>query len=115
MPKRVQLRRVKGYRKPADAVVVSRPTKWGNPFAVGTWVAQIGRVPNRYIAKMFYDDLVVRHDRVLEAEAKITLAGRDLACWCPLCPDHADGKPMGIECDDCAPCHADVLLEISNE
>lgn len=31
-PKRIQLRRSKGWRKPEGAVVVSRPTKWGNPF-----------------------------------------------------------------------------------
>lgn len=33
MPERVQLRRTKGYRKPEGAVVVARPTMWGNPFA----------------------------------------------------------------------------------
>lgn len=31
-PKRIQLRRIKGWRKPPGAVVVSRPSKWGNPF-----------------------------------------------------------------------------------
>lgn len=31
-PKRIQLRRTKGWRKPEGAVVVSRPSKWGNPF-----------------------------------------------------------------------------------
>lgn len=33
------------------------------------------------------------------------LAGRDLACWCPLVD--ADGQPV--------PCHADVLLSIANQ
>lgn len=38
-PRRVQLRRTKGYRKPDGVVVVARPTKWGNPFAVNsTWM-----------------------------------------------------------------------------
>lgn len=32
---RVQLRRTKGYRKPAGAVIVARPSKWGNPFRLG--------------------------------------------------------------------------------
>lgn len=31
-PKRIQLRRTKGWRKPVGAVVVSRPSVWGNPF-----------------------------------------------------------------------------------
>ena len=34
-PVRIQLRRTKGWRLPADTVVVSRPAKWGNPFVVG--------------------------------------------------------------------------------
>jgi hypothetical protein len=32
---RIQLSRARGYRKPPGAVVVSRPSKWGNPFAIG--------------------------------------------------------------------------------
>lgn len=35
-PIRIQLRRTKGWRKPAGAVVVARPSKWGNPFRLGT-------------------------------------------------------------------------------
>lgn len=34
-PKRIQLRRTKGWRKPKGAIVVARPTMWGNPYAVG--------------------------------------------------------------------------------
>jgi len=33
-PHRSQLRRTKGRRKPPDAVVVPRPTRWGNPDSV---------------------------------------------------------------------------------
>lgn len=35
-PQRIQLRRSSGWRKPEGAVVVSRPTKWGNPFGYRT-------------------------------------------------------------------------------
>ena len=34
-PKRIQLRRTKGWRLPDNAVIVSRPSKWGNPFRIG--------------------------------------------------------------------------------
>lgn len=34
-PKRIQLRRTKGSHKPDGAIVVARPTKWGNPWEVG--------------------------------------------------------------------------------
>lgn len=34
-PQRIQLRRTKGWRKPEGAIVVARPSKWGNPFRLG--------------------------------------------------------------------------------
>jgi len=60
MVKRIQLSRKKGYRKP-NAVVVSRPTKWGNPWTIKA--------------------AIEIHE----------LEGKDLACWFPLDkPCHAD-------------------------
>jgi hypothetical protein len=35
MPVWVQLRRTNGWRKPAGALVVARPSRWGNPHRVG--------------------------------------------------------------------------------
>lgn len=32
-PQWIQLKRTKGWRKPEGAIVVSRPSRWGNPFA----------------------------------------------------------------------------------
>lgn len=43
-PQRIQLSRTKGWRKPEGAVVVSRPTKWGNPFGYRTHTG-LARVP----------------------------------------------------------------------
>lgn len=43
-----------------------------------------------------------------------SLRGKNLACWCKLCPAHADGKPLGVVCADCAPCHVDLLLTLAN-
>lgn len=43
-PKRIQLRRTKGWRKPEGAIVVARPTKWGNPFGYRTHTG-LARVP----------------------------------------------------------------------
>ena len=83
----MQLRRTKGWRKPDGAVVVARPSRWGNPFPVG---------PDRTAA-----EAVALYRRWIEPQAgevRAQLAGRDLCCWCPL--DR--------------PCHADVLLELAN-
>jgi hypothetical protein len=44
MPERIQLRRTAGWRKPEGALVVSRPSDWSNPFAIGTNTA-LARVP----------------------------------------------------------------------
>ena len=106
-PQRIQLRRTKGWRKPEGAIVVSRPSKWGNP-----WRAAVGRTDTerRQIARDRFDaDLRAciddpwgySHDiefRII-AESLDQLRGHDLACWCPL--------------DQ--PCHADVLLDLANQ
>ena len=87
MPARIQLRRTKGWRKPEGAVVVSRPSRWGNPFPIG---------PDRSAAEAvarYREWIAPRAD-----EVRAELRGRDLCCWCPL--DRA--------------CHADVLLELAN-
>ena len=89
-PKRVQLSRRRGWRKPAGAVVVSRPTRWGNPYPV----ARYGR--DQAVA-MFRRSLA-DHPALVEA-ARQELAGKDLACWC---------KPGEL-------CHADIWLEVANE
>ncbi len=90
-PRRVQLRRSKGWRKPPDAVVVARPTRWGNPFRIGRGIDRAAAVA-AYRASLLAGDLAISVDDV-----RRELAGRDLACWCPLD----------------VPCHADVLLEVA--
>lgn len=41
MPERIRLSRQRGWRKPAGAVVVSRPSRWGNPFKPGELVSDV--------------------------------------------------------------------------
>jgi len=89
MPVRIQQRRVKGWRKPPNAVSVARPSRWGNPFPVenGDHATAVAR---------FEAYLKARPDLV--AEARISLRGKDLICFCPLTE----------------PCHAEVWLRIVN-
>ena len=91
MPQRFQRSRSKGARLPEGTVVVTRPTKWGNPPPLA-----LGR---REAVRRFRDDLLAGRLPFTGEDATGELRGRDLACYCPL-----NG-----------PCHADVLIEIANE
>ena len=104
VPKRIQLRRSRGWRLPAGAVKVDRTTPWGNPFIVsprarpgaGSGVGRIC-VPTVEDAVACFEIWASEQPEFLTA-ARAELAGRDLACWCK----------VG------APCHADVLLRMVN-
>lgn len=107
-PKRIQLKRTKGWRKPDGAIVVARPTKWGNPFTIaGAREAEYEGTDAQLRALCvegfrgwldgdpYWQGNGGRQD-ILSSLGE--LRGHDLACWCPL--------------DQ--PCHADVLLELAN-
>jgi Domain of unknown function (DUF4326) len=102
VPDRIQLRRSPGWRKPPGTIVVARPSRWGNPFVVGRPAGGV-LVRDRADAVELYRQLLADSPEE-RAAARSQLAGRDLACWCPL--RAADGSR--------GPCHADVLLEIAN-
>jgi hypothetical protein len=120
---RVRLRRTKGWRLPEGAVVVARPTRWGNPFRVvhagrrvevrrstGTGhEEQLGSAESvadgRALAVALFEQALHAGELAYGvADVRRELAGRHLACWCPL--EDAEGKRV--------PCHADVLLEVAN-
>lgn len=93
--KRIQRRRKKGWQMPKGAVYVGRPTKWGNPH---DWFRYQPQWPRDADVKAYRDDLYGGRLNITIDDVGRELAGRDLACWCPLD----------------APCHADVLLELIN-
>lgn len=109
-PKRIQLSRKKGFKLPANTTVVSRPSRWGNPFAigqpifafVGTAIILLEKNPDRASVVAHYQRLLefhlVANPQIVRASLQ-ALRGRNLACWCPL--------------DQ--PCHADFLLKLAND
>lgn len=111
-PKRVQRNR-KADASMGDAVYVGRPTAWGNPWRIvgarGRWFViddneQVCAGPfraKRDAAAEAVDRYRKRmaHNECRRDAARAKLAGRDLACWCPLD----------------MPCHADVLLAVAND
>ena len=107
-PRRIQRKRTRGWKMPPNTVYVGRPTMWGNH-------APISDRENRaYSVAWFRRWVEETASWAWKGRAQIELRDKNLACWCRLCPAHADGKPVGIVCDDCAHCHADVLLELAN-
>jgi Domain of unknown function (DUF4326) len=94
VPQRIQLSRRAGWRKPAGVVVVARPSRWGNPFVIRAGRSRAD-VVEQFERALLDDDVAMTFT---VADVRRELAGRDLACWCPL-----DER-----------CHADVLLRIAN-
>ena len=94
-PKRIQRSRAKGWKVPANAIYVGRPTVWGNPYVVGSQLMN-GETLTAEKAIALYEQHLANNFN--ERDIRHCLRGKDLACWCAL--------------DQ--PCHADVLLRIAN-
>ena len=126
-PKRIQMSRQHPWRADhVDAVIVARPSRWGNPFAARIPHGEVlqGRETRAVLVEQYRRWLVdgASTDEAVASlplrtpqgdvwvawmplvsrptlrEIRAELAGRDLAFWCPLN----------------VPCHADVLLALAN-
>lgn len=135
-PKRIQRSRAKGARIPDGAIYVGRGRsaygRWGNPIRIvperserGIKMFRVTGSPmdlhggpsyvqletaRYFAAKQFESDLLNgnfgdRYPSVEEIRAE--LAGKDLACWCPL-PDRLRSGALDHDA-----CHGAVLLEIA--
>lgn len=90
------------------AQVVSRPSKWGNPFTIADMEARYGldkEAARRKSIELFGQWMDGTLPQELSpgppldrAAIRAELGNRNLACWCSL-----DG-----------PCHAEILLRIAN-
>lgn len=118
-PRRIQRKRTEGWRLPDNAVIVSRPSRWGNPFTIqSARDAEMGNPRSAAAANYaewlrvgtaggWYEETYRIGRQVLDRRRILaelhTLRGRDLACTCPLPepgqPDH---------------CHGAVLLALAN-
>lgn len=113
-PVRIQRKRAKGWQMPPNTVYVGRPTMWDSPFipaecrAVGYAGSDVeikGQCVEAFrvwLGKYWRENWDGEESRARREAILLSLhelCGKNLACWCPL--DH--------------PCHADVLLELSNK
>ena len=98
---------------PENTKYVGRPTKWGNPFRVEELGAEeaVKRykecILNNAMCYAYLDEIEasIQFDRFKwMAENLEQLRGLDLACFCSLF--NKKGEYM--------PCHADILLSLSN-
>jgi hypothetical protein len=101
---------------PEGAVYVGRGSKWGNPYAVGSYIrtgpfAGVTVESNKHAVELYKTwalealngNALPRKDGSIPTASEVRknlerLRGNDLVCWCAL--------------DQ--PCHADILLELSN-
>lgn len=90
VPKRIKRTNFRA-KLPANTKLVTRPTRWANPFRIGDEARD-----NRHAQLLFRRYLADRPELVEAAIAE--LHGYHLACYCDL--------------DQ--PCHADVWLEVVN-
>jgi hypothetical protein len=90
--KRIQRKRVKGWRMPPNTVYVGRPTKWGNPYKM-TRIIDPDSCSREEAIRKYKDWLSQKLSN--DPHFLDPLKNKDLACWCRL------DKP----------CHADILLE----
>jgi len=113
-PKRIQRKRTKGWRMPENAVSITRPGKFGNPFTVegcrnAGHVGTDEELRLRCISafrvwieskfwRVNWDGPESERRRQAILDAMPSIRGKDLACFCE------EGKP----------CHGDVLIEIAN-
>lgn len=110
-PVRLQLSRAKGFNLQAvsvatnglPAIVVSRPSRWGNPYKVSPAFVSEGVTIPAITAESAVQLFRERWQAMLKQwpsahDDLAPLRGKNLACWC------RPGQP----------CHADVLLEIAN-
>jgi hypothetical protein len=136
MPKRIRLSRARGWRKPPNCVVVSRPSRRGNPWPVARvrralvdamdW-SQVGgnelwNAMYRWNPRRRGPDLAIARDIDRIAQAASAALFHALAeqfrrsdpegfeRWvAPL-----RGCDLGCWCGLDDPCHADILIELAN-
>jgi Domain of unknown function (DUF4326) len=107
MPIRIQRKRAKGWRLPANTVCITRGTRFGNPFAVGTMqqhpLEHLGKVlveDNRHATILFQNWLLTsKEGHRMAALIRRELRGKNVACFC-----HPEDY-----------CHGDEVLKVANE
>lgn len=137
MPVRLQRKRQAGWRKPENAVIVDRTSRWGNPYVVkqheGKWtiITNTGIIPSINLWRELHDGEQTIFDTKEEAVAfAVVLYKRFVLPYTSgdtriaafkleeyhrkNIIDALHGKDLVCFCSPDSQCHADILLEIAN-
>jgi len=135
MPDRIRLSRAAGWRKPEGAVVVARPTRWGNPWKPGSpgrfWLPDypvadqiIGCMLDTEDAVALYRWLLTQGPEPQNSHLPAQLSADGRRHTRDMLRAHATriradlhqlrGHDLACWCPLDKPCHADVLLELAN-
>jgi hypothetical protein len=96
MPKRIQRKRTKGWKKPDGAIYVGRGSKWGNIHPIGCCpICNCNHTREDSFAEFEKECM---DNPLFLATIRAELRGHDLMCWC------------GVS----QICHGDILLRIAN-
>ena len=131
MPKRLQRKRTKGWRKPENAVIVDRTSRWGNPFKLigdqiyiyagyrrkvldpWVWLCLGNEEMLLRLYKMVVTNIVESGEYNLKASSM-----KDILYWVEHFQkqdlSELKGKDLICFCPLNKPCHADVLLRLAN-
>ena len=115
-PKRIQLSRKKGWRMPANTVIVDRRTKWGNPYFVKKKrsLYHVFKVTEHGAKKSIGLGAKTQREALAIALNKFR---KIITYTLRTSPDYLEplrGKNLACWCKEEAPCHADILIELAN-
>lgn len=138
MPVRLQRKRQAGWRKPDNAVIVDRTSRWGNPYIVkqreGKWaiITNTGIIPSINLWRELREGEPTIFDTKEEAVAFAVVLYKRFVL--PYTSDDnrvaafkleefhrrniieaLQGKDLVCFCSPDSQCHADILLEIANK
>jgi hypothetical protein len=134
IPRRVQLRRTKGWRLPEGAISCARPSRWGNTYVVGEpmwmmWSCESHGSVGHYQRPTVWAEQ--SRETLITPELAVEMFRHDLegslTPWKDEHPGDAAyreelvaalealrGHDLACFCDLDEPCHVDVVLEFAN-
>jgi len=123
-PIRIQRKRTKGWKTPPNTVIISRPSKWGNPLRlIGDQIFIDASYRRKTLSKWVLvsdekndiNDLICLYERLW---SNGVFDNPDLTYWhnklSSLDLTELKGKNVACFCKLTEPCHGDILLEKAN-